>query len=297
MKRLFIFFLILLFFMLAGVWIISDPGYLLISRRSIAIEMPLWLAIIGFIISVIIIYVLIRIFRYFIVLPKRWHIWRRSRRQQKQQIMEDQRLLAMLCQEPRNSNLILKTLPTLIKKRGWSRVQIQALERRCYEDVIKEAIIHMDRARFEACWKQLPRQLKKDTGFLCLYMHGLIHYCQTERAEYLTRALLNRQWFGPLIRIYGLIKISHPERQLANAENWHKYHPNDPDLLLTLGRLCKQLQLWGKAKDYLMTSLLHCPRAIEVYRELGELFEALGDLKQALKFYKKATEIDQGMES
>jgi HemY protein len=51
------------------------------------------------------------------------------------------------------------------------------------------------------------------------------------------------------------VRGSDPARQLQTAEGWLKEHPADPSLLLTLGRLCLQTSLWGKARDYLESSL------------------------------------------
>ena len=43
------------------------------------------------------------------------------------------------------------------------------------------------------------------------------------------------------------------------AENWLRTRPGDADLLLTLGRLCVQRGLWGKAQSYLEASLATRP--------------------------------------
>jgi HemY protein len=51
--------------------------------------------------------------------------------------------------------------------------------------------------------------------------------------------------------------------------------PRDGALLLTLGRLCRQQQLWGKARSYLEAALAIAPsRAAHV--ELAQLLEQLG---------------------
>jgi hypothetical protein len=68
-------------------------------------------------------------------------------------------------------------------------------------------------------------------------------------------AALKRKYDSHLARLYGLVRGSDPARQLQTAEGWLKEHPADPSLLLTLGRLCLQNSLWGKARDYLESSL------------------------------------------
>jgi HemY protein len=286
MKRFFIFLLILLLSVWIGVEIATDPGYVLITRNKLAIEMPLWLALIGLAVGFIVVYFFIRLVRYFGLLPKRWQRWRQNKQQQKQTTIEDQSLFATLYQQPKDWNIVLKILPELEKKSWLSSIQIQALERDSYAGLLTEAL-HTNLAKFEEKWQQLPKQLKKDPYFLNFYIQALIQAHETEKAESITRKLLKKHWLDPLVHTYGLIKNTHPERQLAYAEKWLKNHPNDPVLLLSLGRICKQLQLWGKARDYLEASLTHDPANSESYQELGELFEALGEPTEALRAFRE----------
>ena len=127
MKRFFIFLLILLFSVWIGVEIATDPGYVLITRNKLAIEMPLWFAVIGLALSFIAAYFLIRLIRYFGLLPKRWHTWLQNKQQQKQTSIEDQSFFATLYQEPKDWNIVLKILPELEKKSWLSPGQIKAL--------------------------------------------------------------------------------------------------------------------------------------------------------------------------
>jgi uncharacterized protein HemY len=287
MKRFFIFLLILLVSVWIGVEIATDPGYVLITRNKLAIEMPLWLTLIGLVVGFIIVYFCCRLIRYFGLLPKRWNSWLQKKRQQKQAAIEDQILFTALYQTPKDWNAILKLLPELEKKSWLSPIQIQTLEQDSYEGLLKEAI-HNNLVKFEEQWQNLPHRLKKDPYFLNFYIQALIQYHETEKAESLTRKLLKRHWLAPLIHTYGLIRSARPERQLAHAEKWLKNHPHDPDLLLSLARICKQMQLWGKARDYLEASLIHNPSNPESDQELGELCEVLGEPIEALNNFKKA---------
>lgn len=70
-----------------------------------------------------------------------------------------------------------------------------------------------------------------------------------------------------------------PARQLQTAEHWLKQHPQDP-LLLTLGRLSVQNQLWGKARDYFESSL-KLERHPETCAELARLLAQLGELERS----------------
>ena len=62
---------------------------------------------------------------------------------------------------------------------------------------------------------------------------------------------------------------------------------DDPSLLLTLGRLCIQQQLWGKAQSYLEASLALQP-SITANIQLAKLLEQLGHTAEANRLYRAA---------
>lgn len=287
MKRFLIFLIILLFSAWIGIEVATDPGYILIARHKYAIEMPLWLALIGLLLSFIVVYFLIRTIHYLGLLPKRWHAWLQNSKQQKQISIEDQALFATLYKKPTDWNNILNSLPQLEKRNWLSKEQFQNLEHDSHAWLLQEAI-QTDLEKFRETWQQLPHRLKKDPYFLNSCIQGLIRYNQNEKAESLARKFLQKHWFAPLVRTYGLIKSAHPEKQLFYAEKWLKNYPHDAELLLSLGRICKQLQLWGKARDYLETGLSENSPNPEIYQELGELFEDLEKPSEALQAYKNA---------
>ena len=67
-------------------------------------------------------------------------------------------------------------------------------------------------------------------------------------------------------------------------------HRDDAELLLVLGRLCLEQQLWGKAQSYLEASLsLRDQR--EVRLELARLFERNGRAEDAMPHYRAAAEL------
>ena len=75
----------------------------------------------------------------------------------------------------------------------------------------------------------------------------------------------------------GAIALVHAENgdvvaRIAHAEKWLADHPRDGALLLALGRLCRQKQLWGKAQSYLEASLAVEPTP-EAHLELASLLE------------------------
>lgn len=84
-----------------------------------------------------------------------------------------------------------------------------------------------------------------------------------------------------------------PEKRLElmrDAEGWLKTRPRDHMLLLALGRLAMNQQLWGKAQSYLEASnsieATLCANA-----ELARLFEATGKEEQAAQHYHRSLEL------
>ena len=89
-----------------------------------------------------------------------------------------------------------------------------------------------------------------------------------------------------LVRLYGLVTGSNPDKQLLTAESYLQNHARDSALLLTLGRLCMRNKLWGKARDYLQESI-DVQANPEAYYEFAKLHEFEGDRKQAATCYEK----------
>ena len=108
-------------------------------------------------------------------------------------------------------------------------------------------------------------------------------------AEALLRDGIKRGWNAELVELYGRVRTDNPEAQLASAEAWLRGRPEDPSLLLTLGRLCLQNQLWGKARSYLESSLKRRPMA-QTYGELAALMGQLGEADKAFDYYRRGLE-------
>jgi HemY protein len=104
---------------------------------------------------------------------------------------------------------------------------------------------------------------------------------------------LRREWSPLLIETYGTLAGDDVEARLRRAEGWLDAHPNDANLLLTLGRMCVRLQLWGKAKQHLQRSLALVPSAA-AWEALGDAFVGHGDPQQAQRCYRNALAFVRG---
>ncbi len=99
---------------------------------------------------------------------------------------------------------------------------------------------------------------------------------------------LDERWDAALVLAYGECgQAGDVVGRIAQAEKWLQQQPRDGALLLTLGRLCRQQQLWGKARSYLEAALAIAPsRAAHV--ELAQLLDQLEESALAVRHYRAA---------
>ena len=108
---------------------------------------------------------------------------------------------------------------------------------------------------------------------------------------------LAAEWVPQLVTLYGELpqQISQEARtaeartRIERAEQWLLERERDAHLLATLGRLCAQAELWGKARSFLEASLsFEESRAARI--ELARLAERLGQSDEAQRHFRKAAE-------
>ena len=118
------------------------------------------------------------------------------------------------------------------------------------------------------------------------YVDGLARLGAQGKAEEVLYAAIKRQYDDRLVERYGRVLGRDPARQLAHAEGWLKDHPQNPVLLLALGRLSLRNELWGKARDYFEASLRFDHRP-ETCAELARLLAQLGDTESSNRLFQQ----------
>ena len=196
------------------------------------------------------------------------------------------RLLRRLYEQLGDWDQLRELLPELRKRKVIPAGEQRELEARVYRALLERASLSVEKTRVREIWAEMPRALKQDPRLVGDYAHYLQERGKDEEAEALLRDLLRQQWHPELVELYGLLDTDKPARQLALAETLLEQHPQDPILLLTLGRLCLRAKLWGKARGYLEASIgANGPPA--AYRELGHLLEQMGEQEAALALYRR----------
>lgn len=181
-----------------------------------------------------------------------------------------------------------------------SKQAIQLLELDIYSSLLHEFVADPEfteqeqQTQLTELWELLPKQLRKEREIIAQYADALVRVNATDRLQTLLAKALNNHWHGDLIDRFGSVTTSKPEKQLATAEKWLSSHPDDADLLLALGRICRRLNLLGKAKDYL-TSALAQESSPQHYLELAEVLSEMGEQEASAKIYRQG--LQAGFES
>lgn len=201
------------------------------------------------------------------------------------------RQLQRLYQQRGDWTALIRLLPELRKDKVLSAADLAELERRAWGENLhlaarREQDDQTAQQSLERAWQQLTSAQRQEPQLVLAYAEQLRQLGAENEAEQALRTALKREYESHLARLYGLVRGSDPARQLQTAEGWLKQHPDDPSLLLTLGRLSLQNRLWGKARDYFESSL-RLQRNPEACAELARLLAGLGDTERSNQLFQE----------
>ncbi|GGU62431.1 heme biosynthesis protein HemY [Pseudomonas laurentiana] len=186
---------------------------------------------------------------------------------------------------------LIRLFPALRKEKALPAAELSELEQRAWGENLslaarREKDDQTGLQSLERAWEQLTSAQRQEPQLVLAYAEQLRQLGAQALAEKALRTALKRQYESHLARLYGLVRGDDPVRQLQTAEGWLKQHPDDPSLLLTLGRLCLQNRLWGKARDYLESSLT-LQRNPETCAELARLLAGLGETDRSNQLFQE----------
>ena len=177
-------------------------------------------------------------------------------------------------------------LPAMRKAKILNREQTEQFEKNIYCEILREANTK-SLADINQIWNNMPRAVRKNPDVVCEYVKQLrARGDNTGVIEELIRKTLKHVWQPELVKIYATLSFTNLNRQLVIAGAWLKMYGQQPELLLLLGKLCVQVQLWGKAKDYFEKCLTFGPNAAASL-EYGKLLENLGEPEEAMRKYRE----------
>lgn len=198
-------------------------------------------------------------------------------------------LLARLDEALRDWPALAELIPALRETRALPPEEIDALERKAHGELLRLRLPSGSLEVLRRAWNAVPKHLQNDATLIGIYASQLLRQHEMAEAERLLRTTLDVRWDSALVELYGLVETGDPIEPLAHAETWEAAHPEDARLSLTLGRLALRAGDTAKARRHLERCIaLHGP--VDAYRELGALYEKLGDRDKALQTYRQGLE-------
>ena len=200
------------------------------------------------------------------------------------------RLALRTAQAKGNWSEAVRVVRQLVKVKALTAAQADPVKRRAHQEGLRQRA--GDSLALMAYWNEVPRDEQRDARLVGELARALIGAGDSAAAQKAIESQLALGWDSALADIYGRCEGGDVRGRLAKAEEWLKREPRDPLLLLTLGRLCVQSQLWGKAESYLDASLAIAP-GWEAHVELAHLAERIGRTDDANVHYRAAAELSR----
>ena len=148
----------------------------------------------------------------------------------------------------------------------------------------------LDRADLERQWDDTPRSERVRPKIAAAAARAFMQLGDCRRAHRIIEEALERDWDGALALLYGECTDEDAHERLERAEKWLRERPGEAELLLTLGRLCVQRELWGKAQSYLEASLATQPTQA-AHAALARLFERTGRADEANRHLRASADL------
>ena len=190
---------------------------------------------------------------------------------------------------------VLRVTAQLAKRDAIAPALAEDYRNQAHVELLAEAAV--DPARFEKRWERIPaRERARPRVAAAAARHaGALGLAALAREA--VEEGLATEWEATLVSLYGeMPQMEQPERiaeargRIERAERWLPEHAEDPQLLATLGRLCAQAELWGKAQSYLETSLAF-EESRATHLVLAQLLDRLGRGAEAQRHYRRAAEL------
>jgi HemY protein len=181
-------------------------------------------------------------------------------------------------QQARNWEQVLALAEELRKRGVFDPAQADQLRRYALAEHLKRRAL--DTRALEEAWDKVPSSDRVERRVALAAARGFIALGACDRAHRIIEHAVAASWDSELVGLYAECESGDAVRRIERAEEWLKSHPRDAVLLLTLGRLCGEQGLWGKAQSYLEASVAVEP-TYSAHLALARLQEQLGNADAA----------------
>lgn len=184
----------------------------------------------------------------------------------------------------------LERLPDLRSEAALPADAMAALETRLAAAVLTAA---PDADVLAQRWQSAPARSQEAPSVLAAYAARAVALgLEDQAAEALAQAL-DQRWEPDLVRVYGALPAGRTDGRLDRAEAWLAAHPDDPALLVALGRLAGGDHQWARAEENLHRALARGAGA-DAWEILGTVYTAQGNSAQAELAYANALRAGRG---
>ncbi|HUW37730.1 MAG TPA: heme biosynthesis HemY N-terminal domain-containing protein [Rhodocyclaceae bacterium] len=179
----------------------------------------------------------------------------------------------------------LRLIRLLEKTRALSAEQAAPLKLRAHSENLRAAA--PDAGAMNSYWRGIPAPERRSPSLARDAARLMIAAGDCPAAQRIVEEGLDQEWDSELAAVYAECQGGDILGRITRAEAWLQRQPRDAQLLLALGRLCRQQQLWGKAQSYLEASLSLRPTR-RAHVELAQLLDQLERGAEAERHYRAA---------
>lgn len=191
-------------------------------------------------------------------------------------------------QRSKNWDAVLDLLGQLDQRNAVDKTVMRQLRLQARMESLKSRMLNPQ--ALKEYWQNISSVDKKDSKLAAAAARAYAAMGDCVTAHQIIEESLNTQWDSELAGLYAKCPGSDAISQIEHAEAWLESHPNDACLLLALGKLCVNCELWGKAQNYLEASLSVAPD-YPAHLALAQLNEKLGRFELARDHYSKGLEL------
>lgn len=180
---------------------------------------------------------------------------------------------------------IARLVRQLEKAKALTPDQATPLRQRAIRETLRG--LRDDPSSLQRYWRELDDADRSTPSLAIVAAQALATAGDCREAQRVIEDALAEHWDASLVLAYADCRGGDVLGRIAYAEKWLAQHPQDESLLLTLGRLCREQQLWGKARSFLEASLAILPTHA-AHVELADLLEELQESALAGRHYRAA---------
>ena len=200
------------------------------------------------------------------------------------------RALNLIAQASQNAGQWQRLREVLPKVKKLQIMTNEKIELLAHQSIQQQLNLAESEQQLQLTWGSLNKTEKLEHQYIHAYAETGLKLGMNQQVAQLTEKTLNKDFSEELLKIWGQLDIDSTQK-IKTAEKWLKKHPTNAILLKSLGQLCINNKLWGKAQSYLQQSL-EINQDPDTFKLMAQYFDAIGETDNALEAYRQAEGIN-----